>query len=990
MIGSMRHRGPTTTSELSPGLYMDKHCTETPPMLVGDSTKSDVHPANGLYNSTSAVSTSKASRIPSATAAALSRMHSSSTTNNCFSHPNRVQRQDFKSKYPSQTTGLMNTAQEKTTTTSNKSGRYMNQRKLRKKGSSSGSSKRETRFQMNGSTDQNLHSLKVTIRRTYNSSELENGVCAIVNTPEENTTTANNNIGSNNHESLHRSYNPMNSIQTEHCDSQHLNGKLNTKDLYSLRGLSTLKDSRVYVDSSTSTVDSATLTEPNLLGPCEPGTKIIVEGVVWMEATGMLVLSLHWRGRNYMGTLLDSSKQTFAPTCMDKGVASALNLLRGRKAWCDTSQRGYQARGIHHFHHMRHHRRGGGGSGAGAGAGGAGHGVGGSMTTRSASAAAAAASQDSTETDIDSKEQQQPTNPDPYSTDCIDQPYMVPETTFNNHNNLGNKRTLPPSDIPQRGAKGRRRRGGAGTAGRRPIMHHSVNSALSLSDENLSTSSEVKSSAPTDDNVVVHNSETPPPITDSTTGDSDSTTSSHLPLNCPFIDCKKRFSDILSMRYHFTLGHSKEQTNNTESSVQGGGLSTVYPSQRKQLSSMKTEKNTVVIDNHHDDGVDGVHDYAEDDDVEISICDISASSSSPPPKLARAHVIKDRSSSDSNDTSLLLINGDENDDNIEPPKLHRVISIPDSFTGVGVHPTGIGDSTTSKFDTIINNNIIITATNNHNNNNVLDIPDDEPPAASPAYSDISDDGTISSTTTNIPILNVARATVDVHSSRESLLSNSPSILSSNLSNQPSLSSQGYIDVSRRLNLSPLILSACSPTLLGAGTGDSSKLYLPANIFPSNLKGGVNSIFYQNPPATVKCVDKQNIENGCLKSSIGNTSTINFNDVSSPQSSSAINGASLPPAPPLIPPQALSNHQHYPNSSRPLTFLSVSPGLINEQNTRPSSTGPLISNPPYTFCVSRNSPIPPLPGVSDQRILSPHNTNHNHHSSTSHRQPPTMS
>ncbi|VDQ04264.1 unnamed protein product [Trichobilharzia regenti] len=228
----MRHRGPTTTSDLSSSLYMDKHCGETQPMLVGDSTKSDVHPAaNGLYNNTSGVSTSKASRIPSA---ALSRMHSSSNANNCFSHPNRVQRQDFKSKLPSQpTTGLMNTSQQEKTTTSNKSGRYMNQRKLRKKGGSG--SKRETRFQMNGSTDQNLHSLKVTIRRTYNSSELENGVCAIVNTPEENTNSNNttNNNG-NNHESLHRLYTPVNSIQPEHCDPQHLNGKLNTKDLYNL------------------------------------------------------------------------------------------------------------------------------------------------------------------------------------------------------------------------------------------------------------------------------------------------------------------------------------------------------------------------------------------------------------------------------------------------------------------------------------------------------------------------------------------------------------------------------------------------------------------------------------------------------------------------------------------------------------------------------------------------------------------------------------
>lgn len=48
----------------------------------------------------------------------------------------------------------------------------------------------------------------------------------------------------------------------------------------------TLTPSNDHVDSSTSTTDSATLTEPDLLGPCEPGTKLVVEGVVWLETQG--------------------------------------------------------------------------------------------------------------------------------------------------------------------------------------------------------------------------------------------------------------------------------------------------------------------------------------------------------------------------------------------------------------------------------------------------------------------------------------------------------------------------------------------------------------------------------------------------------------------------------------------------------------------------------------------------------------------------------
>ncbi|OON22545.1 hypothetical protein X801_01555 [Opisthorchis viverrini] len=40
------------------------------------------------------------------------------------------------------------------------------------------------------------------------------------------------------------------------------------------------------VDAATSTSGLSTVTEPDPLGPCEAGTKVVVEGVVWLETAG--------------------------------------------------------------------------------------------------------------------------------------------------------------------------------------------------------------------------------------------------------------------------------------------------------------------------------------------------------------------------------------------------------------------------------------------------------------------------------------------------------------------------------------------------------------------------------------------------------------------------------------------------------------------------------------------------------------------------------
>ncbi|KAH0539675.1 hypothetical protein KQX54_007131 [Cotesia glomerata] len=57
-----------------------------------------------------------------------------------------------------------------------------------------------------------------------------------------------------------------------------------------------------------------TITEPECLGPCEPGTSVTLEGIVWHETEGgVLVVNVTWRGKTYVGTLLDCTRHDWAP-----------------------------------------------------------------------------------------------------------------------------------------------------------------------------------------------------------------------------------------------------------------------------------------------------------------------------------------------------------------------------------------------------------------------------------------------------------------------------------------------------------------------------------------------------------------------------------------------------------------------------------------------------------------------------------------------------
>ncbi|KAM9529199.1 zinc finger protein 609-like isoform 1-T4 [Salvelinus alpinus] len=82
---------------------------------------------------------------------------------------------------------------------------------------------------------------------------------------------------------------------------------------------------------ASNTTDMALATEPECLGPCEPGTSVNLEGIVWQETEdGMLVVNVTWRNKTYVGTLLDCTRHNWAPPRFCESPTSDLEMRNGR------------------------------------------------------------------------------------------------------------------------------------------------------------------------------------------------------------------------------------------------------------------------------------------------------------------------------------------------------------------------------------------------------------------------------------------------------------------------------------------------------------------------------------------------------------------------------------------------------------------------------------------------------------------------------------
>nr|XP_033784882.1 zinc finger protein 608 isoform X1 [Geotrypetes seraphini]XP_033784883.1 zinc finger protein 608 isoform X1 [Geotrypetes seraphini] len=79
------------------------------------------------------------------------------------------------------------------------------------------------------------------------------------------------------------------------------------------------------------TCEVGVITEPECLGPCEPGTSVNLEGIVWHETEeGVLVVNVTWRNKTYVGTLLDCTKHDWAPPRFCESPTSDLEVRGGR------------------------------------------------------------------------------------------------------------------------------------------------------------------------------------------------------------------------------------------------------------------------------------------------------------------------------------------------------------------------------------------------------------------------------------------------------------------------------------------------------------------------------------------------------------------------------------------------------------------------------------------------------------------------------------
>ncbi|XP_062854378.1 zinc finger protein 608 [Trichomycterus rosablanca] len=81
----------------------------------------------------------------------------------------------------------------------------------------------------------------------------------------------------------------------------------------------------------TNTQETERAIESNYMEPCQPGTSVNLEGIVWHETEeGVLVVNVTWRKRTYVGTLLDCTKHDWAPPRFCESPMSDSEMACGR------------------------------------------------------------------------------------------------------------------------------------------------------------------------------------------------------------------------------------------------------------------------------------------------------------------------------------------------------------------------------------------------------------------------------------------------------------------------------------------------------------------------------------------------------------------------------------------------------------------------------------------------------------------------------------
>lgn len=156
--------------------------------------------------------------------------------------------------------------------------------------------------------DESRGELKMIITRETKPGKSEHKIITSPNQKSPTSSSSSTNINETNATSHSNNYE----------DSQ-LNNESISKPLQSSSSISSTKE----CGTSTSI---GTITEPDCLGPCEPGTSVTLEGIVWQETDGgILVVNVTWRGKTYVGALLDCTRHDWAPPRLCDSPASDID-----------------------------------------------------------------------------------------------------------------------------------------------------------------------------------------------------------------------------------------------------------------------------------------------------------------------------------------------------------------------------------------------------------------------------------------------------------------------------------------------------------------------------------------------------------------------------------------------------------------------------------------------------------------------------------------
>ncbi|CAF1037532.1 unnamed protein product [Rotaria sordida] len=83
--------------------------------------------------------------------------------------------------------------------------------------------------------------------------------------------------------------------------------------------------------SNSNTNDQSSSTDESSFGSCEPGTNVVLQGIVWNETDkGVLVVNITWRGKTYVGALLNTTEQNWAPPRYKSDIRSSIKQNHNR------------------------------------------------------------------------------------------------------------------------------------------------------------------------------------------------------------------------------------------------------------------------------------------------------------------------------------------------------------------------------------------------------------------------------------------------------------------------------------------------------------------------------------------------------------------------------------------------------------------------------------------------------------------------------------